>query len=176
MQNFKILILAVISALCLSGCIAQKTSSNSPSSGNSKNFSKGSISSKTLQKLADDSTKNLLSKNKFPKQKNRFSIVGISEVDCEKTCDFDRDFLRKKIKVALLHSGRVVVIDAPSDDEFVFSNKGIKKDDSAHANSIYAPDFILIPKIKKEASGRNYELSLRDANKKSEIWHYKKAI
>ncbi|MDA3078140.1 hypothetical protein OFO07_04265 [Campylobacter sp. JMF_06 NA1] len=174
MKGLKFAILAVFIAMFLGGCIAKKSPTSAQSSSSEQNLKSAKISEATLKKLASDSTKKLLASKKISKQKNRFAIVGISEISCEKKCDFNTDFLRKKLKVGLIHSGKVVVIDAPSSDELVFSNDGLKKSDASHANSIYSPDFLLLPSVKFSGEKNGiFEVSLKDAEKKSEIWSYK---
>ncbi|MDA3062643.1 MULTISPECIES: hypothetical protein [unclassified Campylobacter] len=175
MRILNFTILSMFVAIFFAGCIATKSPNNEVLQASKQNLPSGEISNQILEKLAKDSTKNLLSNNKFAKEKGRFSIIGISEISCEKRCEFDTDFLRKKLKVGLIHSGKVVVIDAPSKDEIVFSNDGIKKSDTAHAKSIYAPDFLLVPSVKKSQNGEmKFELSLKETENKKQIWSYNK--
>ena len=173
MKILKFMILGAFVALFLAGCIATKPPQKEILQ--EQNFKSEKISNQTLEKLAKDATKNLLASKKFGKEKGRFSIIGVSEISCEKRSEFDRDFLRKKLKVGLIHSGKVVVIDAPSNDEIVFSNEGIKKSTHTQARSIYSPDFLLVPSVKKSQNGEmKFELSLKETEKKTQIWSYKK--
>ena len=200
MKNFKISFFVILLCAFLAGCAALKGSKSTD------NSALAGYPNAYLERIAGESIADLLSKRIVGKKGGRFSVVGIEPLDGTNAHGVDAEFLSKKIRISLLHSGKAVVTDAPSKDELVFSNDGVSRGYHAvESGSIYAPDYILVGKIlpqspatindgkagSKKSKSLNsaaknstvqasesllLELSMIDTRNNKSVWKYKKAL
>ncbi len=206
MKNFKISFFVILLCVFLAGCAALKGSKSTDNSALTGGIDHAGYPNAYLERIAGESIADLLSKRIVSKRGGRFSVVGIEPLDGTNAHGVDAEFLSKKIRISLLHSGKAVVTDAPSKDELVFSNDGVSHGYHAvESGSIYAPDYILVGKILSQSpaaandgkagskKSRNLnsaaknstaqaseslllELSMIDTRNNKSVWKYKKAL
>ena len=121
-------------------------------------------------------------------------MLAISLIENRTSTQLDTDLLIKRIRMALLNSGKVVtttVVSAgASEDPLVRENRNLRKDDEfdqatiAAKGTLKAPDFTLSGKIidVKVRDGHlrqasyDFQLSLTDKNTGTAVWEGLKTI
>ncbi len=122
------------------------------------------------------------------------AVMAISLIENRTSTQLDTDLLIKRIRIALLNSGKVVTTTAvsagASEDPLVRENRNLRKDDEfdqstiAAKGTLKAPDFTLSGKIidnnvrdgHLRQSTYDFQLSLTDKNTGTAKWEGLKSI
>lgn len=155
----------------------------------------GQVDIQDFSRAANDMATDLLKSPILAKYgPDRQAVLAISLIENRTSTQLDTDLLIKRIRMALLNSGKVVtttVVSAgASEDPLVRENRNLRKDDEfdqstiATKGTLKAPDFTLSGKIidVKVRDGHlrqasyDFQLSLTDKNTGTAVWEGLKTI
>lgn len=190
----KILLSGLI-VFALSGCSdkIQYISNGKEMGGN--NLMTMGVDRADFERAASEAVESLLKSGALDKKGGGRYVVAIGRVLNDTTQRIDTDLLTKKIRIALLNSGKAVITTAVSGDgpeetliydvrEFR-DNEEFKQDTFPDKGTIYSPDFALSGKIiqrtSKTSDGRNlvayyFQLGLSDISSGLAFWEYEDVI
>lgn len=181
--------LALAGFLFLTGCASSQPVYTGGTSHNvSKPITMG-IDHADLQKAASETIESMLSSGALNKSGGGRYVLMISDILNDTTQRFDIDQLIKKIRIALLQSGKVVVTTAVraggAEDKASFQVRELAKDDNfnketvAKKGTLVAPDLSLSGKImqrtaetldNKKQVDYYFQLTVTDINSGLAFW------
>ena len=196
MKNLKFLLISVLAVGIFTGC-ADKTEymSNGKPSGGNEYMTLG-LDRADFEKAASDAVENLLSSGVLNKKGGGRYVVAIGRVINDTTQRIDTDLLTKKIRIAMLNSGKAVITSAISGDGsneegLIGDIRDMRGDDEVNQKtlppkgSIYAPNFALSGKIiqrtsltasKKALVAYYFQLTLTDLETGLAFWEDESVI
>lgn len=152
----KNLAIFTLAFLALTGCTTQPSYVGDGISGQSAPMTMG-LDRSDFEKAAVDATESLLSSGALDKRGGGRYVVAIDEIINDTTQRIDTDMLIKKIRIAMLKSGKAVVTTAikvgGAESTLTHSVRDLRDDDEVKQNtlakkgSIIAPDMGLSGKI-----------------------------
>lgn len=188
----KFLYSSVVLALLMSGCQNSVQYVGVPSSSNS-NVSMG-IDHRDFQKAATDAVESMLLSGALNKRDGSRYVLVISNILNDTMQRVDIDQLIKKIRVALLQSGKVVVTTAVraggAEDSMSYQVRELRENDEfnqktvAKKGQMIAPDLSLSGKIiqrntdlgSKQRVDYYFQLTLTDINTGLAFWEGESVI
>lgn len=173
----KTLIIATIAgaALLFNGCAstsgAQYVGANTPQA---QPVTTMGIDRQDFEKAAEEAISSLLQSGALNKNDGGRYVVSIGRILNDTTQRIDTDMLIKKIRIAMLQSGKAVISTAVSaggaEDSMIYEtrklreNEEFKQNTVAKKGTIYAPDFSL--------SGKIIQRSAKATNNKQLVEYY----
>lgn len=143
--------------LTLAGCNTQPTYVGGSQAENKAAPLTMGIDRQDFEKAAQESVDSLLRSNALNKPQGGRYVVAISKVMNDTTQRIDTDMLIKKIRIAMLQSGKAVITSAVSangaGDDMVYQSRELRGNDEFRASTVakkgtlIAPDMSLSGKI-----------------------------
>ena len=184
MKNLKFLLICALAVGIFTGC-ADKTE-----------YMTLGLDRADFEKAASDAVENLLSSGVLNKKGGGRYVVAIGRVINDTTQRIDTDLLTKKIRIAMLNSGKAVITSAISGDGnneegLIGDIRDMRESDEVNQKtlppkgSIYAPNFALSGKIiqrtsltasKKALVAYYFQLTLTDLETGLAFWEDESVI
>jgi uncharacterized protein (TIGR02722 family) len=185
-KNLLLSLAATVLPLAIGGCATK--AHYVQTGGNQSIVSIGAINIQDYIQAASTMTSELLASGVLDKVPNPPAILAISRIINNTGQQIDTDLLTKKIRVALLQSGKALTtttftIGGPAEDPMA---QALQQQNQARLNQMTArtPDFTLSGKIIQTAvkegstsqSTFSFQLSLTDPNSGLAVWEGEKEI
>lgn len=121
------------------------------------------IDRQDFEKAASDMAKSLLSSGALDKRGGGKSVVMMSDIVNDTTQRFDVKFLTKKLRIAILNSGKAILTsavgtqrdDLAQDSRKLRDNDEFKKSTTIQKNTLYAPSLSLSGSILQRTAKAN---------------------
>lgn len=187
---------AILATILFSGCsIKNEYVKDGVNLGGTEYTSLG-IDSSDFEHAAEEAVNSLLKSGALNRPGGGRYVISMGNVVNDTTQRIDTDLLTKKIRIALLQSGKAVMTTAVSEngpeDETTFivrdkrENDEFKQDTVAKKGTLYAPDMSLTGKIIQRNAGLSdkkrqivdyyFQLTLTDINSGLAFWENESKI
>ncbi|MFV0480800.1 MAG: penicillin-binding protein activator LpoB [Campylobacteraceae bacterium] len=109
------------------------------------------LDSQDFEKAASDAVESLLRSNALNKPNGERYVLAISRVINDTTHRIDTDLLIKKIRIAVLNSGKAVVTSAitagGNDDQLIYDTRDLRADSEFKQDTIAGKGTLLAPEL-----------------------------
>ena len=183
------LALPVVAGLIFTGCATKQPEYVGASNPDTKQIVTMGIDRQDFERAADEAINSLLASGALNKQGGGRYVVAMGRIKNDTTQRIDTDLLTKKIRIAMLNSGKAVITTAASaggaEDDMTYEVRKLRENAEfnqgkvAKQGAIIAPDFSLSGKIiqqiartadNKQLTEYYFQLTLTDVNSGLAFW------